>query len=241
MGAICGHPFKENFMNLSNSKLIATLLILIVALIGLIVGLRVFLYEPFRAPSMSMAPTMMAETFIVAEKWGYGNYGTMGFNVTRTSISQEMKRGEIYVFEYPDDRSKYFFKRLIALPGDRVAYKEKRLSINGKEVRTHVVSDFTLVDGNNVRKLKQFEETLDATKYKIAIDTVYPAVSLVSVRRFPMRERCTHDTTGFACDVPEEHYFMMGDNRDNSDDSRYWGFVPASHIVGRVALIFRTL
>jgi signal peptidase I len=227
-------------VNMSNSKLITVLLILIVALIGSILGLRIFFYEPFRAPSMSMAPALTTGTYMVAEKWGYGNYGTMGFNVTRTPISKEMRRGETYVFEYPSDRSKYFFKRLIGLPGDKVAYKEKRLSINGKVVPAREADDFMFVDANTVSKLKQFEETLGATKYSVAIDTRYPTVLLGNMRPFLMRERCAHDATGFVCDVPEGHYFMMGDNRDNSDDSRYWGFVPASHITGRIAHIFNT-
>lgn len=227
-------------MKSSQSKLIAVLLILIFALIGLIIALRAFVYEPFRAPSMSMAPTMTTGTFIIAEKWGYGNYGTLGFNVMRTAISKEMKRGEVYVFEYPDNRSTYFFKRLIALPGDQVAYKERRLSINGKEVPTRGIDDFILVEGSGVRALKQFEETISGTTYKVVNDTRYPALTMAGVRPFRMRERCTHDKTGFVCDVPEGHYFTMGDNRDNSDDSRYWGFVPASHIVGHVVRSFGT-
>jgi signal peptidase I len=221
-------------------KLIVMLLTLIVAMIGSIVALRVFFYEPFRAPSMSMVPTINAGSYIIAEKWGYGNYGTMGFNLLKAPISKEMKRGEIFVFEYPPDRSKYLFKRLIGLPGDKVAYKGKRLSINGNEVRTRAAGDYLTVEGKNIRALKQFEETLGDTKYSVVIDTNYPPVGLGSVRPFPMREKCAHDAAGFVCDVPQGHYFMMGDSRDNSDDSRYWGFVPASHIVGRVGHIFPT-
>lgn len=225
-------------MSMSPGKLIVTLLTLIAAMIGAIAVLRVFLYEPFRAPSMSMVPAINAGSYIIAGKWGYGNYGTMGFNLLKAPISKEMKRGEIFVFEYPPDRSKYFFKRLIGLPGDKIAYKEKRLSINGKEVPTRAAGDYLTVQGKNIRALKQFEETLGDTKYFVAIDTNYPPVGLGNVRQFPMRERCVHDTSGFVCDVPQGHYFMMGDSRDNSDDSRYWGFVPASHIVGRVGHIF---
>jgi signal peptidase I len=227
-------------MSMSSNKLMVMLLMLIVALIGSIFALRTFLFEPFRAPSMSMAPAINAGSYLIAGKWGYGNYGTMGVNVLRAPISKEMKRGEIFVFEYPPDRSKFFFKRLIGLPGDKIAYKDKRLSINGKEVPTQAAGDYATAEGNNVRALKKFEETIGDTTYSVAIDTSYPAVGIGSVRKFPMREKCAHETSGFVCDVPEGHYFMMGDSRDNSDDSRYWGFVPASHIVGRVVHIFRT-
>jgi signal peptidase I len=199
--------------------------------------LRAFFFEPFRLPSTAMAPSLPAGSYIVVEKWGYGHYGTFGISLSRTSISSPMARGDVLVFDYPERTDLMFIKRLVGLPGDRVEYRNKRLAINGVAVPiTDNGATVTFMPGGQLLKLAS--ERLGDMEHDILIDESRPALRLSAVRNFPQREKCQHDEGGFSCTVPAGNYFMMGDNRDNSDDSRYWGFVPASMIVGKVAMAF---
>jgi signal peptidase I len=216
--------------------LVFTLVLAIVIGIASLIAIRTFLYEPFRAPSMSMAPTIMSGSFVIAEKWGYGHYSAFGVPLIRRPISNKIRRGEIFVFDYPVVPSKTFLKRVIGLPGDKIAYKEKRLSINGKEIDRHAAGELTTGEGATFRVFRKYEETLDDARYFTLVDDYYPSLLVTAVRNFPMREQCTYDETGFVCDVPPDHFFMMGDSRDNSDDSRYWGFVPSNALVGKVSV-----
>jgi len=116
-----------------------------------------------------------------------------------------------------------------------VAYAGKRLSINGREVPLREAGDYLLKD--KIQYLKQYTETLDKTEHAILLDTSEPA-ALPYVKQFPQRENCIYNNNGVACTVPPGHYFMMGDNRDNSSDSRVWGFVPEANIVGKAFFIW---
>jgi signal peptidase I len=202
-----------------------------------VVFFRAFFLELFRMPANSMLPTMVAGTGVIAKKWGYGNYGTFGVNLRRTRLTAEMSRGDIFVFEHPKRRSVLFLKRLIGLPGDTVAYKDKRLSINGQDVPVQALGDMLDVMGGGLRSLSTYEETMGETKYAVALNGLAPAIMQSAIQPFPMQEKCAYDPSGFICTVPPGHYFMMGDNRDNSDDSRYWGFVPENAIAGKVVSI----
>jgi signal peptidase I len=207
--------------------------------IVIVVSIRMFFYEPFRAPSGSMMPTIPRESHIIAKKWGYGYYGTYGFTLTRQPINADIRRGDIMVFEYPEDRKKFFVKRVIGLQGDNVVYREKKLVVNGRPISSRDVGAYVPnINDTPQRPFKMREESLDDVRYNILVDDKFPTLMLQAVRSFEMRKLCTYSDDGFTCNVPQGHYFMMGDSRDNADDSRYWGFVPADAIVGKIEYIF---
>lgn len=197
-------------------------------------GVRAFAVEPFRFPSGSMLPTIPLRAHLIVQKWGYGNYGTYGLHLARASISAPLGRGDIIVFEFPQDRSIHYAKRLIGLPGDKVAYRGKRLSVNGTPVSFRQAEDY--LDPNSRAYTPRYRESLSSTEYSVLIDNESPAY-VPTALAFPFREKCSYDSEGVTCEVPSDHYFTMGDNRDNSSDSRMWGFVPADHIVGKVLYI----
>ena len=151
----------------------------------------------------------------------------------------EPKRGEVMVFRYPENPSLDYIKRVVGLPGDRVSYINKQLSINGQAVPMTPVSDRPYADaGLNITPAKEYREDLDGHTHAVLINPEMPTVQLSTVRQFPHREDCEYNEQGFVCTVPQGHYFMMGDNRDSSSDSRYWGFVPERNIVGRAFMIW---
>jgi signal peptidase I len=139
------------------------------------------------------------------------------------------------VFRYPPKPSLDYIKRVVGVPGDTVAYLNKRLTINGKVIETNALPDF--FDEDAMRYFKQFEETLGDKKHHILNDVDRPAF-VPGADRFEGFEACNYTVEGVTCKVPAGHYFMMGDNRDNSLDSRYWGFVPDKNIVGRAFFVW---
>src|SRR2546427_587625 len=199
-------------------------------------GARTFLFEPFRLPSGSMVPSIEPRAHLIVKKWGYGNYGTYGIHVARTGMSSEMERGNIVVFEYPEDTALSYARRVVGLPGDRVSYYNKRLKINGDEVEIRRIGDYVHKDRANPSL--QYLERLGNQEYAVLIEPEAPAAVLV-VRAFPFAEHCAYTAEGLSCLVPRGHYFVLGDNRDNSSDSRTWGFVPARNIIGKVLYILR--
>jgi signal peptidase I len=197
-------------------------------------GARAFLFEPFRLPSESMAPSIEPRAHLIVKKWGYGNYGTYGIHVVRTGMSSEVQRGDIVVFEYPEDTALSYARRVVGLPGDRISYYNKRLKINDEEIQIRRIGDYLHKD-RLIRSL-QYLERLGDHEYAILIEPEAPAV-VPPVRAFPLSEHCAHTAEGLSCRVPDGHYFVLGDNRDNSSDSRTWGFVPARNIIGKVQYI----
>ncbi|WP_294768445.1 signal peptidase I [uncultured Rhodoferax sp.] len=195
--------------------------------------LRSFLFEPFRIPSGSMIPTLLVGDLILVNKFTYG----IRLPVLNTKITEGNKpqRGDVMVFRYPPKPSQDYIKRVIGVPGDTVAYLNKRLTVNGQPVPTTSVPEF--FDEDSTRILKQFEETVGEKKHRILNDPRVPAF-VPGADRFEGFEACNYTVEGVTCKVPEGHYFMMGDNRDNSLDSRYWGFVPDQNIVGKAFFVW---
>jgi signal peptidase I len=221
---------------MTREKLIVSLWVGLALLVGsAIFGGRAFLYEPFRVPSSAMTPSIERGAFLLVGKWGYGNYKLFGVRLWRGALTAQIRRGDILVFEYPADESVDYVKRVVGLPGDKVSYLGRRLRINDKEVPTRAVADYEPKD--SPARFTQYAEQLDGEPYFVIVEPdQHPAPAMVN---FPQRERCTHGTQGVVCQVPDGHYFVMGDNRDNSADSRIWGFVPASNLIGKVERIVK--
>lgn len=194
----------------------------------LVFCLRSFLYEPFKIPSSSMLPTLLVGDLILVNKYTYG----IRLPIINKKIIDinEPKRGDVMVFKYPKDTSLDYIKRVIGVPGDKITYRNKRLIINGQELTYKELPDF--LDEERLTYLKRYEEDLTGVKHQILNDERAPTYVQGS-HDFPYSELCSFDLEGFTCTVPKGNYFMMGDNRDNSADSRYWGFVPEENIVGK--------
>ena len=195
--------------------------------------LRSFLFEPFKIPSGSMIPTLLINDLILVNKFHYG----VRLPVVNIKVidNQSPQRGDVMVFRYPPKPSLDYIKRVVGLPGDEVAYLNKKLTINGKPLPKKPLPDF--FDEDVLRYAKQFEETNGERTYRLLNDDDRPAF-VAGAEDFPFKQNCRYSSEGVVCKVPEGHYFMMGDNRDNSLDSRYWGFVPEKNIVGKAFFIW---
>jgi signal peptidase I len=195
--------------------------------------LRSFLFEPFKIPSGSMIPTLLVGDLILVNKFTYG----LRLPVVNVKLTEGAppKRGDVMVFRYPPQPSLDYIKRVVGLPGDEVAYLNKRLTINGKPVPTSQLPDY--FDRDAMRYFKQFQEQLGDHTHRLLNDDERPAF-VPGVEDFPFKQNCRYSLEGVVCKVPQGMYFMMGDNRDNSLDSRYWGFVPDRNIVGKAVLIW---
>jgi signal peptidase I len=180
--------------------------------------LRSFVVEPFRIPSGSMNPTLYDGDFILVNKFGYGLRCPVG-SCKLVPIG-EPKRGDVVVFRYPAQSAadpnygNDFIKRVIGVPGDHIQYINKVLTVNGQQVAVQPAGVFP-VDGIAQR----FNEDLIGVKHSILMNPGQPSPEVDKI-------------------VPAGHYFMMGDNRDGSNDSRYWGFVPEENLKGRAMLIW---
>jgi signal peptidase I len=199
--------------------------------------IRSFLIEPFKIPSGSMIPTLHVGDFILVNKFTFG----IRLPIIDKKIIQinNPQRGDVMVFHYPEDPSLDYIKRVIGLPGDTVEYRNKHLWINGVEQPQQDDGEYNYVEtGLNFVHTEKKLETLADRKHALLINPDMPTVRLNSVAEFNGRENCSYDTDLVRCKVPEGEYFMMGDNRDNSRDSRYWGFVPDKNIVGKAFFIW---
>lgn len=181
--------------------------------------IRSFIVQPYRVPTGSLEPTVMPGDFIIVEQYAYG----LRLPVLQKKIYNvgEPKRGDIALFYYPEDTSVRFIKRVIGLPGDHVVYKNKVLTINGKEMKQVVLGPAMNEDPDELPKpVIRKREFLEGIQHDI----------FISEDRGWFQE--------FDVTVQPHHYFMMGDNRDYSADSRYWGTVPEEYLIGRAVAIW---
>jgi signal peptidase I len=195
--------------------------------------LRSFLFEPFKIPSGSMIPTLRVGDFILVNKYTYG----IRLPVINKKIidMNDPQRGDVMVFRYPEDPSLDYIKRVVGLPGDTITYQNKRLSINGEPVPTERIDDF--LHPERLYYSEQYATKIGDVELHYLNDTDAPAF-IPDAARFPYRENCTYNAAGVICKVPPGHYYVMGDNRDNSRDSRAWGFVPEENIVGKAFFVW---
>lgn len=201
--------------------------------IAIVFVLRSFLFEPFKIPSGSMIPTLLVGDLILVNKFTYG----IRLPVINKKITQGTppQRGDVMVFRYPPQPSMDYIKRVVGVPGDEIAYLNKRLTVNGKPVATTALPDF--LDEDTMRYFKQYDESLGEKPHRMINNPDVPAY-IQGASDYAFRENCRYSVEGVVCKVPEGHYFMMGDNRDNSLDSRYWGFVPDANIVGKAFFVW---
>jgi signal peptidase I len=206
--------------------------------IALVFFLRSFLYEPFKIPSGSMVPTLLIGDLILVNKFTYG----IRLPIINKKIIDvnDPQRGDVMVFKYPKDLSQDYIKRVVGVPGDKITYENKRLTINGKPVDYTQMDDY--LHDEKPEYDKQFVEKLSEKPHRILNKANTRSVNLEQVDpNFPLHEACEYYGDKFTCIVPAGNYFMMGDNRDDSMDSRYWGFVPNKNIVGKAFFVWMNL
>lgn len=177
--------------------------------------LRSFLIEPFRIPSGSLEPTLLVGDFVAVNKFAFG----LRLPVLDSKIMSisNPKTGDVAVFRWPPEPSYDYIKRVIGVPGDHVVYKNKVLSVNGKEAKQTFV-EYT-IDESTGKQVAKYKELLNGIEHDIYIRPEVPSMDFDVV-------------------VPEGSYFMIGDNRDDSADSRFWGFVPESYLRGKAFLVW---
>ncbi|MBI5450641.1 MAG: signal peptidase I [Gammaproteobacteria bacterium] len=187
-------------------------------IILVVLALRSFVVEPFRIPSASMMPSLLVGDFILVNKYAYG----LRLPVTETRILEtgEPQRGDVIVFRYPENPSLDYIKRVVGLPGDRISYYNRVLYVNGEPMPQQVIGEYVGIGaGANATGWSHRRENLGGVEHQILLR--------------PGRSMLEGDYI-----VPEGNYFVMGDNRDNSNDSRVWGTVPEANLVGRAFMIW---
>lgn len=188
--------------------------LIIIALFAVVI--RSFVVAPFKIPSSSMMPTLEIGDYLFVLRYSYG------FRIPLTDIqllSKQAERGDVAVFVFPEDKSKDYIKRVVGLPGDTVVYQDNRLSVNGREIPLVFKARhaYFLGDGS-MDVAARYEEQLNGVRHDVLR------------KEFSIRDG--------EWKVPEGHYMVLGDNRNNSRDSRFWGFVPQSYMIGRAAVIW---
>lgn len=188
-------------------------------IILIVLVLRSFLMEPFRIPSGSMEPSLLIGDYILVNKYTYGIRLPV---IDRKIIDINLpKRGDVIVFRFPENPKINYIKRVVGLPGDKITYKNKVLYVNGEEMQQDMVNTFTRHgNGRSIGGGGERIEDLSGVKHRIKLN-------------FSRIDSMEYNEV-----VPENRYFVMGDNRDNSNDSRAWGFVPEENLVGKAVFIW---
>lgn len=199
----------------------------VLALIAMIIFFRAFFFDIKRLPSGAMSPSVLAGDFIITYRWPYGNYGAWGINIGGPNELSEQEKpdyGDVITFKYPINPTVEYIKRIVGLPGDKISYKNKTLLVNGKEAKKTYEGDYNYFQLQvSPVKAKTYKENNGKNSYRIQLlemdDPTGPG--------------------GFKeVTIPDGQYFVLGDNRDRSNDSRFFGFLPEDHITGKVLYVF---
>lgn len=195
----------------------------------LVFALRSFLVEPFKIPSGSMMPTLLAGDYILVNKFTYGLRVPI---LNNTFFQMNMpKRGDVIVFHYPPDPTIDYIKRVVGVPGDRIQYKDKQLIINGNALDVKFMDYYEYeLQGANIMSARRSLERLGDIEHDILVHDI--------PNQYNVDSPGARLQNGETITVPENSYFAMGDNRDNSADSRVWGFVPEHNLVGKAFFIW---
>jgi signal peptidase I len=204
-----------------------------VSVVVCILTFRGFVFEPYRIPSGAMIPGLRVGDLILVRKWQYGVRMPFVHNMLVELGSPQ--RGDVVVFRYPLEPGQYYIKRIVGLPGDQVQYVDRTVVINGQPIEQQPKEPF--FEPSRYQQYLRFEEHLGNASYSViyadgASTPVHPAM------RHTDRQACTYAQGGVSCTVPPQSFFVLGDNRDNSEDSRYLGFVPARNIAGKVSVVW---
>jgi signal peptidase I len=195
--------------------------------------LRSFLVEPFKIPSGSMIPTLQVGDFILVNKFTYGiRLPVANVKIVEMNAPQ---RGDVMVFRYPGNTMQNFIKRVVGVPGDVIEYRNKQLVVNGVVQPQQLDGEYNYFSESQKLKIStlRYTETLNGRPHPVLLRQEMPSLRLNAIENFPGAGNCSYTETSMRCTVPAGNYFMMGDNRDDSHDSRYWGFVPDKLIVGK--------
>jgi signal peptidase I len=198
--------------------------------------LRSFLVEPFKIPSGSMIPTLQIGDFILVNKYTYGVRLPV-LNLKVIDVGSP-RRGDVMVFRYPADPALDYIKRVVGLPGDRIEYRDKQLAVNGSPVPRRQLPDYQ--SRERLQYFPHYAESFDGAEHEIILEKDAPGY-VSQTMDFRHSANCDYNSGAVTCTVPAGHYFVMGDNRDNSSDSRVWGFVPDENIVGKAFFIWLNL
>lgn len=221
-------------------------------IIAVVFVLRTFVAEPFQIPSSSMRPGLVKGDFILVNKFAYGIRVPVLNSVLIDTGS--VQRGDVAVFNFPVDPKVNYIKRIVGVPGDVIEYRDKVLSVNGQAEQDTPAGEYAYADDNMPavsRSAERFQAAFDGRTFDILKNNGSPSVEPGTFNHYQeemaergfssgLKEHCEYaeDGSGFKCTVPQGKYFAMGDNRDSSADSRYWGFVDDRLMVGKAFVIW---
>lgn len=198
-----------------------------VIFIVIILACRIFILEPKKNPSGAMAPSVLAGDYLLVYRWPFGHYKLAGYTFGSIKLQADLSslvRGDIITFKYPKKPSVEFIKRVVAFPGDKITYKEKKLTINGELVADIFIQETDYADKIlGTQKVKYYSENIKNKHYRIQL----------TATKNHIKTEIPNTVT-----VPEGQYFVLGDNRDLSNDSRHFGFVSAGAITGKVTYVY---
>lgn len=200
-------------------------------------GARAFLYTPLSVSSDAMAPSLEAGSSVLVQKYGYGHYRIFGIRLGSQAITAPILRGDVLAFEAPpSSSSSVYFMRAAGLPGDRIVYRNKELLVNGQSSR--LGPDGEYIVEHSLHVLQRSRNKLGSNEFT-TLENPALAQRQQAPGEFPLHDHCSYSESEIRCAIPPGHYYMLGDNRDYSNDSRHWGSMPASRIIGKVVKVLR--
>lgn len=239
VSAQCKEPLdKQTLTKMAEPNLFTETSIQVFPVIAFVLVLRSFLYEPFQIPSGSMMPTLLDGDFILVNKFNYGLREPVARN--KFWDNELPERGDVIVFKYPEQPQIDYIKRVIGVPGDKIIYRNKSLYVQPAcEQGAEKCPGFIQINNTYVNKGEYYQDVFPLTRYSTEIfekkhDILVNNSTMPRVNRYFQQA----DTQMDEWHVPEGQYFVMGDNRDNSYDGRFWGFVPEENLVGEAVAVW---